>query len=70
MKEIFNYQAHFIPKKGKKSRLLKLYNDGMGAFEYTPSALPAIAKVNFQGKQYEFTLPKALAKRVYSESRQ
>ena len=32
----------------------------MGAFEYTPSALPAIAKVNFQGKQYEFTLPKAL----------
>lgn len=25
MKEIFNYQAHFIPKKGKKSRLLKLY---------------------------------------------
>ncbi len=35
-------------------------HDGMGAFEYTPSALPAIAKVNFQGKKYEFALPKAL----------
>ncbi len=32
----------------------------MEAFEYTPSAWPVIAKVNFQGKQYEFTLPKAL----------
>ena len=32
----------------------------MGHFEYTPSAQPAIAKVSFQGKKYEFTLPQAL----------
>ena len=32
----------------------------MGHFEITPSAQPAIAKVNFQGKKYEFTLPQAL----------
>ena len=32
----------------------------MGHFEYTPSAQPAVAKVDFQGKKYEFTLPQAL----------
>ena len=31
-----------------------------GHFEYTPSAQPAVAKVDFQGKKYEFTLPQAL----------
>ncbi|MDU1632364.1 MAG: hypothetical protein E6834_07240, partial [Bacteroides ovatus] len=35
-------------------------HDGMGHFEYTPSAQPAVAKVDFQGKKYEFTLPQAL----------
>ena len=32
----------------------------MGHFKYTPSAQPAVAKVDFQGKKYEFTLPQAL----------
>ena len=47
-------------KEGQEITSFETLHDGMGAFEYTPSALPAIAKVNFQGKQYEFTLPKAL----------
>ena len=47
-------------KEGQKITSFETLHDGMGAFEYTPSALPAIAKVNFQGKKYEFTLPKAL----------
>ena len=32
----------------------------MGCLEYTPSAIPAIAKVNYHGKDYKFSLPKAL----------
>lgn len=47
-------------KEGQEITSFETLHDGMGAFEYTPSTLPAIAKVNFQGKQYEFTLPKAL----------
>ena len=47
-------------KEGQEITSFETLHDGMGAFEYTPSALPAIAKVNFQGKKYEFTLPKAL----------
>lgn len=47
-------------KEGQEITSFETLHDGMGAFKYTPSALPAIAKVNFQGKKYEFTLPKAL----------
>lgn len=47
-------------KEGQEITSFETLHDGMGAFEYTPSALPAIAKVNFQGKKYEFILPKAL----------
>lgn len=47
-------------KEGQEITSFETLHDGMGAFEYAPSALPAIAKVNFQGKKYEFTLPKAL----------
>lgn len=47
-------------KEGQEITSFETLHDGMGAFEYTPSALPAIAKVNFQGKKYEFALPKAL----------
>lgn len=47
-------------KEGQEITSFETLHDGMGAFEYTPSALPAIAKVNFQEKKYEFTLPKAL----------
>lgn len=47
-------------REGQEITSFETLHDGMGAFEYTPSALPAIAKVNFQGKKYEFTLPKAL----------
>lgn len=47
-------------KEGQEITSFETLHNGMGAFEYTPSALPAIAKVNFQGKKYEFTLPKAL----------
>ncbi len=47
-------------KEGQEITSFETLHDGMGAFEYTPSALPAIAKINFQGKKYEFTLPKAL----------
>lgn len=47
-------------KEGQEITSFETLHDGMGAFEYTPSTLPAIAKVNFQGKKYEFTLPKAL----------
>lgn len=47
-------------KEGQEITSFETLHDGMGAFEYTPSALPAIAKVNFQGKKYEFTLPRAL----------
>ena len=47
-------------KEGQEITSFETLHDGMGAFEYTPSALPAIAKINFQGKKYEFALPKAL----------
>ena len=47
-------------KEGTEITSFETLHDGMGHFEYTPSAQPAIAKVNFQGKKYEFTLPQAL----------
>ncbi len=47
-------------KEGKEISTFETLHDGMGVFDYTPSAQPAIAKVNFQGKMYEFDLPKAL----------
>lgn len=47
-------------KEGTKITSFETLHDGMGHFEYTPSGQPAIAKVNFQGKEYEFTLPQAL----------
>lgn len=48
-------------KEGKEITAFETLHDGMGHFEYTPSAQPVIAKVNFQGKEYEFALPKAVA---------
>ena len=47
-------------KEGAEITSFETLHDGMGRFEYTPSAQPAIAKVDFQGKKYEFTLPHAL----------
>lgn len=47
-------------KEGTEITSFETLHDGMGHFEYTPSAQPAIAKVSFQGKKYEFTLPQAL----------
>ena len=47
-------------KEGAEITSFETLHDGMGRFEYTPSAQPAIAKVDFQGKKYEFTLPQAL----------
>ena len=47
-------------KEGAEITSFETLHDGMGRFEYTPSAQPAIAKVDFQGKKYEFTLPLAL----------
>ena len=47
-------------KEGVEITSFETLHDGMGRFEYTPSAQPAIAKVDFQGKKYEFTLPRAL----------
>lgn len=48
-------------KEGQEITSFETLHDGMGVFEYTPSTAPAIAKVHFQGKKYEFTLPKALS---------
>lgn len=47
-------------KEGTEITSFETLHDGMGRFEYTPSARPAVAKVSFQGKKYEFTLPQAL----------
>ncbi len=47
-------------KEGTEITSFETLHDGMGHFKYTPSAQPAIAKVSFQGKKYEFTLPQAL----------
>lgn len=47
-------------KGGTAITSFETLHDGMGCFEYTPSAQPAVAKVDFQGKKYEFTLPQAL----------
>ena len=47
-------------KEGAEITSFETLHDGMGRFEYTPSAQPAVAKVDFQGKKYEFTLPQAL----------
>ncbi len=47
-------------KEGKELASFETLHDGMGRFEYTPSAQPAFAKVTFLGKDYEFPLPQAL----------
>lgn len=49
-------------KEGNEITAINTLHDGMGRFEYTPSAQPAIAKVNYKGKEYKFTLPQALPK--------
>ena len=54
------YEVRAYTKEGTEITSFETLHDGMGHFEYTPSAQPAIAKVNFQGKKYEFTLPQAL----------
>lgn len=47
-------------KDGRELISFETLHDGMGHFEYTPTAQPALAKVNYQGKNYEFPLPDAL----------
>ena len=47
-------------KEGAEISSFETLHDGMGHFKYTPSAQPAVAKVDFKGKKYEFTLPQAL----------
>ena len=60
MKGIIELSGTIYTKEGTEITSFETLHDGMGHFEYTPSAQPAIAKVNFQGKKYEFTLPQAL----------
>ena len=45
---------------GNKIGTLQTLHDGMGRFEDTPDEKPAIAKVTYKGKQYQFKLPEAL----------
>lgn len=45
---------------GQKITAIQSLHDGMGRFEYTPSGKPAIAKVSYNNKEYEFKLPQAL----------
>lgn len=47
-------------KEGTELAKIETLRDGMGRFDYTPSAQPAVARVNYQGKEYKFDLPKAL----------
>lgn len=47
-------------KDGRELTSFETLHDGMGYFEYTPTAQPALAKVNYRGKNYEFPLPDAL----------
>lgn len=47
-------------KEGKEITSFNTLHDGMGHFEYTPSAQPAVATVQYQGKEYKFTLPQAV----------
>ena len=47
-------------KEGAEITSFETLHDGWGILKYTPSAQPAVAKVDFQGKKYEFTLPQAL----------
>lgn len=47
-------------KDGRELTSFETLHDGMGHFEYTPTAQPALAKVNYRGKNYEFPLPDAL----------
>lgn len=49
-------------KSGEKLTSLETLHGGMGRFEYCPTAQPAVAKINYKGKKYEFTLPQALPK--------
>lgn len=44
-------------QEGQEITSFETLHDGMGCFEYTPSAKPAIAKVNYHGKDYKFSLP-------------
>lgn len=47
-------------KDGTEITSFETLHDGMGCFEYIPAQQPAVAKVNYKGKNYEFTLPQAL----------
>lgn len=47
-------------KDGKEITSFSTLHDGMGHFEYIPTAQPAVAKVQYQGKDYKFTLPEAV----------
>lgn len=47
-------------KEGKEITSFSTLHDGMGHFEYTPAMQPAVAKVEYQGKEYKFALPEAV----------
>lgn len=47
-------------KEGSEITTFQTMHDGMGLFEYTPSAQPAIVKVVYRGDNYQFELPAAL----------
>lgn len=55
-----NLSGTLYTQEGQEITSFETLHDGMGCFEYTPSAKPAIAKVNYHGKDYKFSLPKAL----------
>ena len=55
-----NLSGTLYTQEGQEITSFETLHDGMGCFEYTPSAKPAMAKVNYHGKDYKFSLPKAL----------
>lgn len=58
--EVTELSGTIYAEDGKEIVAFQSLHDGMGHFEYTPTSGPAVAKVSYQGKQYEFKLPQAL----------
>lgn len=58
--EVVELSGTIYAEDGKEIVTFQSLHDGMGHFEYTPSSGPAVAKISYQGKQYEFKLPQAL----------
>lgn len=48
-----------VSSDGKNILKAQTRHDGMGDFYYTPTNIPAIAKLSYNNQQYEFELPEA-----------